>query len=322
MQPSPTPAWQSVAERATMTITILHGDCRDLLPTLDDGSVQTCVTSPPYWGLRDYGVAGQIGREPTLVEYVQTLVAVFREVRRVLRDDATLWLNLGDAFSMDSKWGGASGAKNYTSAAGGMPCERRTTGLGDKQLLGLPWRVAFALQDDGWILRSDIIWHKPNVMPESVKDRPTRSHEYLFLFAKSQRYYYDADAIKEAVTGNAHGGKEPNQHQRWAIGLASSKTTLGITHGSNIRNRRSVWAITTTPTPFAHFATFPEALVEPCILAGSRAGDTVLDPFGGSGTTARVAERLQRNAVLCELNPAYIDLAERRTDGVQLEAFV
>jgi DNA modification methylase len=271
---------------------LLNADSLAPFP-LADGSVQTCVTSPPYWGLRDYGVAGQLGLEPVPdclgwatgqpcgACYVCHMVQVFREVRRVLRPDGTCWLNLGDSYAQDSKWGGASGGKNYTSAAGGLPRERRATGLKDKDLVGIPWRVAFALQADGWWLRSDIIWHKPNPMPESVTDRPTKAHEYIFLLTKQPKYFYDNDAVREPTIpdprdkqwGTARTGKGFSDHEYdKERGRMQTKTQdEGWVRMSNPagRNRRSVWTIATAPYSGAHFATFPPALVEPCILAGT-----------------------------------------------------
>jgi site-specific DNA-methyltransferase (cytosine-N4-specific) len=267
---------------------VIHiGDCRNILPTLAPGSFRTCVTSPPYWGLRDYGHHDQIGLEPTPEAYVETMVAVFRAVRRVLADDGTLWLNLGDSYATSGGAGtqGASGQRadrRYTAegaSAKGVP-----PGLKPKDLVGIPWRVAFALQADGWWLRSDIVWHKSNPMPESVTDRPTKAHEFVFLLSKSERYYYDAEAIKEPVSG-----------------LVTD------------RNRRDVWTVPSQPYAGAHFATMPEALVTPCILAGSAPGDAVLDPFLGSGTVGQVAERLGRRWAGCELNPEYEALAKART---------
>jgi DNA modification methylase len=307
---------------------ILHGDVRERLRDLPDGSVQTCVTSPPYWGLRDYGVAGQIGLEGTPEAFVAALVSVFREVRRVLADDGTVWLNLGDSYSSQggpepaqTKWqvDGASATQNAGQS------RKVANGLKPKDLCGIPWRVAFALQADGWYLRSDIIWSKPNPMPESVTDRPTKAHEYIFLLSKSARYYYDAGAIGEPIKAeslerfaSAHDGEaDTTKHQ--VIGGTYSRPVKAILQGqqnNTHRNKRSVWHIATQPFPGAHFATFPEALIEPCILAGSRVGDTVLDPFNGSGTTGAVAIRHQRNYVGIELNEAYIELARKRIGAV------
>jgi len=281
-----------------MTARILVGDCRQVLATLPEASVQCVVTSPPYFGLRDYSVMGQIGREATVEEYVGQMVSVFRGVRRVLRDDGTVWLNLGDSY--------ASG---------------RMDGLKPKDLIGIPWRVAFALQADGWYLRSDIIWHKPNPMPERVTDRPTKAHEYLFLLTKAARYFYDADAVREPfVTENGMGwakavktqdtmkigGDNRRQQSMAGSGMASMRPGIGG------RNRRTVWTIATRATKDAHFATFPPALIEPCIKAGSKTGDVVLDPFAGAGTTLLVAERLGRDSIGIELNPTYADMAASR----------
>jgi DNA modification methylase len=303
-----------------MTVRILHGDCRDVLRTLPDASVHCCVTSPPYFGLRDYGVDGQIGLEPTPAEFVEQIVGVMREVKRVLRDDGTLWLNLGDSYTGSANNGGIdSKTMAGTQAATGsnLPT-KRGAGLKPKDLIGIPWRVAFALQADGWWLRQDIIWHKPNPMPESIKDRCTKAHEYLFLLAKSARYYFDADAISEAAAkpeGAGDGAKAyevPGQRDGANSNIGAGLDKIGP---RETRNKRSVWIVPTQPYAEAHFATFPPALIEPCIKAGCPEGGTVLDPFGGAGTTGLVADRLQRSAVLIELNPAYIDIAQRRITG-------
>lgn len=290
------------------------GDCHALLKEMaaDGVRAHTCITSPPYFGLRDYGVDGQIGLEPTPAEYVERLVEVFRAVWDVLVDDGTLWLNLGDSYANDGKWGGHTGGKHakvlHVSPIGR---NKRYTGLKPKDLLGIPWRVAFALQSDGWYLRSDIIWHKPNPMPESVTDRPTKAHEYLFLLAKSERYYYDAEAIAESGSGRTAG----NRRYKYD-GLPGYETKQGILSVADKewakRNRRSVWTVPTAPFSGAHFATFPRALIEPCILAGCPAGGVVLDPFMGSGTTGQVATDLGRKFIGCELNPAYIELHNMR----------
>jgi len=279
-----------------MMTTILTGDCRDILPTLESRSVQCVVTSPPYFGLRDYGVEGQIGLEPTVEAYVAEMVVVFAEVRRVLRNDGTLWLNLGSSYGPD------------------------------KQLIPVPWLVALALQANGWTLRSDIIWSKPNPIPESVTDRPTKAHEYLFLLTKSPRYFYDAKAIAEPSIDNRTyptweerkaGGEPVRRADPGASGYVNRGSGMG--RNGETRNKRSVWTIATQSTKEAHFATFPEKLVEPCILAGSRPGDTVMDPFAGSGTTMAVASRLGRHGVGIELNPTYVPMIERRTAQQSLE---
>jgi DNA modification methylase len=259
-------------------IYIYNGDCRTVLATLDPGSVQTCVTSPPYWGLRDYGHADQIGLEATPEAFVDALVAVFRDVRRCLRDDGTLWLNLGDSYASASKGSGGPSAKQLSNAGSRYEMSQRLEhGLKEKDLVGIPWRVAFALQADGWYLRQDIIWHKPNPMPESVTDRCTKAHEYVFLLAKSERYFYDADAIAEPsiyagalITSNA--GKNGDMGDMGAYG--ATRTGSLRAEGVRIketRNRRSVWTVTTKPYAEAHFATFPADLILPCILAGTSA---------------------------------------------------
>lgn len=316
-----------------MTVEILTGDCRELLRSLPTESVQCVVTSPPYWGLRDYGVDGQLGMEATYQHHIAVMVDVFREVRRVLRTDGTAWVNYGDTYA--SSVNGRSAAD--TKAAGNddrtfrdKPFSTVQGALKPKDLCGIPWRFAFALQDDGWYLRQDIIWHKPNPMPESVRDRCTKAHEYIFMFSKSARYFYDAASIAEpaiysGLTGQDESGfKDPKSYN----GKHSDKQRgHGRRHAgfndrwdkmerekqcSGLRNKRSVWSIATAPFAEAHFATFPPELPEICISAGSRPGDTILDPFGGAGTTGLVADRLGRNAILCELNPAYADIARRR----------
>jgi DNA modification methylase len=296
-----------------MSVQVITGDCRAILATLPDESVHCCVTSPPYFGLRDYGVAGQIGLEASLDDYIAEMVAVFREVRRVMRSDGTLWLNLGDSYAANRTYQVADTKHRDVGNSVGMTVP---TGLKPKDLMMVPARAALALQADGWWLRKDIIWHKPNPMPESCQDRPTSSHEHVFLLAKSATYFYDADSIREAesVPGwddgsrtfggvNAHGKNAQQQRTTGRVGTQSK--SIG-------RNKRDVWTISTTPFPDAHFATFPPALVEPCIKAGCPVGGTVLDPFGGAGTTGLVADRLLRNAVLIELNPAYAEMAKNR----------
>jgi DNA modification methylase len=317
-----------------MSVRILVGDCRTRLRELPEQSVQTCVTSPPYFGLRDYGMADQIGLEQTPDAFVAELVAVFREVKRVLRDDGTLWLNLGDSYASmrdskatpDTLRGESDGTLVESGkAANRNPANLRASGLKHKDLIGIPWRVAFALQADGWYLRQDIIWHKPNPMPESVKDRCTKAHEYIFLLTKSDRYFYDAEAVAEDSTGGTKGAAasfKREDSKRGAVGIAPNSPMPthrpdrdDTQYDGPTRNRRSVWTVATKPYSGAHFATFPPALIEPCIKAGSKAGDVVLDPFGGAGTTGLVADRLGRDAILCELNPEYAKMAGERIAG-------
>ncbi len=295
------------------------GDCLETLRQMPDGLVQTCVTSPPYFGLRDYGHSGQIGLEPTPDEFVAKLVTVFREVKRVLRDDGTLWVNMGDSYA------GHHGNKNaaYDDApsnkGGYFENQRRTTvgmgGLKAKDLIGVPWMLAFALRADGWYLRQEIIWAKPNPMPESVTDRCTKSHEQIFLLSKSEKYFYDHEASKEkAVTNDTrrpYGSNGANMLDARGLDAQGKGRQREVADGLT-RNRRSVWTVPTRPYKGAHFATFPPALIEPCVLAGSRHGDLVLDPFMGSGTTAAVALSHGRRAVGCELNKSYIELAHAR----------
>jgi len=307
-----------------MTVQILVGDVRQTLSTLPEKSVQCCVTSPPYFGLRDYGVDGQIGLEQTPDEFVAQLVAVFREVRRVLRDDGTLWLNLGDTYAAGGM--GAGSGKQLTnrgtSVGGHMDKPRKAPeGLKPKDLIGIPWRVAFALQADGWYLRQDIIWHKPNPMPESVRDRCTKAHEYVFLLSKSERYHFDAEAIAEP---SAYPGdnRAERQDTRKAVDPmcmdGGSRARTGKPTG-NTRNKRSVWTVATRPYKGAHFATFPPDLIRPCVLAGAPFGGVVLDPFLGSGTTAAVAVSEGRHAIGCELNPEYVTLAQQRIAAAEAE---
>lgn len=299
---------------------ILTGDAQTTLARFHTESVHCVVTSPPYWGLRDYGVAGQIGREPTPEEYVEKLVRVFREVRRVLSADGTLWLNMGDCYGSGTRTP-RNCSKTAVHGYWSNPAINKRISAPAKQLVGIPWRVAFALQADGWWLRSDIIWHKPNPMPESVRDRPTRAHEYIFLLAKSQRYYYDAEAIAEPIVCGDHARNTNPEYvmqapgQRLQSGFTRRRQAGGYTTDKETRNRRSVWTITTQPYPEAHFATFPKELVEPCILAGCPEGGLVLDPFCGSGTVGVVALRHGRRFLGIELNPDYVKLAERRIGG-------
>ena len=304
-----------------MKSTILIGNVLDRLAELPDGLVRTCVTSPPYWGLRDYGEADQLGLEETPEAYVQNMVKVFREVWRVLADDGTLWLNLGDSYASfrdgkatpDTTRGESIGTLvPKGSAKNRMASTFTGTGIKHKDLVGIPWRVAFALQTDGWYLRQDIIWAKPNPMPESVTDRCTKSHEYLFLLSKSPRYFYDHEAVKEESVAGKWSAMPPiggiKQTER-----NGNNTYSGNTPSSNgLRNKRDVWTIPTKPFKGAHFAVMPEALVEPCVLAGSQEGDTVLDPFTGSGTVAVVANRHGRNFIGTELNPEYAEIARER----------
>ena len=314
-----------------MRYTIHQGSCLDVLFTLPANSVQCVVTSPPYFGLRDYGVDGQIGLEPTVQEYVANLVAVFREVRRVLRDDGVAWLNLGDSYANTgindpSKVGGFTGQRIRAGAKGTMDSRpgKIPDGLKPKDLIGVPWRVAFALQDDGWWLRQDIIWHKPNSMPESVKDRCTKAHEYVFMLTKNARYYFDSSAISEPSAdpiGTAKRYQSPfhvGQKEKSGQGRPNAESnTPGMKVFTGRRNKRSVWSITTKPYSGAHFATMPPELAEICIRASSRSGDVVLDPFNGSGTTGAVSIGLGREYVGIELNPAYIELAHARISAMQ-----
>jgi site-specific DNA-methyltransferase (adenine-specific) len=311
-----------------MSVTIHTGDCLEVMRGMADGSVNCCVTSPPYFGLRDYGHEGQIGLEPTPDAYVARLVEVFREARRVMRDDGTLWLNLGDSYNGVGRNGhgtrvGYKQGTNRASATGADACRPSVGTLKEKDLIGIPWRVAFALQADGWYLRQDIIWAKPNPMPESVTDRCTKSHEYIFLLSKSARYYYDAAAIAEEAEHPDMKHKSTSKTpQQSAAFMGHAPTNLGRcgTSDNGTRNRRSVWTVATRPYAEAHFATFPPDLIRPCILAGCPVGGTVLDPFGGAGTTGLVAVEEARNAVLIELNPEYSELTRRRMDPLGLLA--
>lgn len=309
---------------------IEFGDCREIMRrwTSNGVKVQTCVTSPPYFGLRDYGHEGQIGLEQSPEQYIAALVEVFRCVRDVLSDDGTLWLNIGDSYSgsggnhkphhkNDSGFQGKVGAESHKGRG-----NTNLDGLKPKDLIGIPWMLAFALRADGWFLRQDIIWHKPNPMPESVRDRCTKAHEYIFLLSKSEAYFYDRMAIAEpAIYAEQHAkkatswghkkdaaGVKGNIEQYRQVGIENNKTCLD----GGMKNKRSVWTVTTKPYKGAHFATFPPALIEPCILAGSRQGDIVLDPFMGSGTTAAVAKQHGRQYLGCELNPKYGELQQER----------
>jgi DNA modification methylase len=301
-------------------IKVYVGDCRETLKNLADQSVHTCVTSPPYYGLRNYNDEDlQIGIEETPEQFVDNLVQVFREVKRVLRDDGTLWLNLGDSYGeQHGKGFNTNKNEGYTNRSEEMQLKQGDvkvkTGLPRKNLLGMPWRVALALQADGWILRQDIIWHKPNPMPESVTDRCTKAHEYIFLLSKQAKYYYDNEAIKEL--SKFPNGPDSPQSIKKGVGDEGMEVRSGLSKIGALekRNKRSVWTVTTKPYKEAHFATFPKDLIEPCVLAGSPEGGVVLDPFGGSGTTAQVADGFNRDAILCELSQDYVDIMKRRLD--------
>lgn len=317
-----------------MTVTVHHGDCREVLRALPDDSVHCVVTSPPYWGLRDYGVAGQMGLEPTLGEHIDAMVAVFEEVQRVLRRDGTCWINYGDAYANDGKWGGSTGGKHAGGLHGktGIGRQKRVTGLKPKDLCMVSNRLAIALQDAGWWVRSEIIWHKPNPMPESVTDRPAVAHEKVWLLSKSARYWYDAESVRREAKGRGrrgrqsygrhtlgeaipsdqrrdkqrgHGRRHAGFNERWDAMPVEEQ----MANGANLRN---VWTIPAKGFPGAHFATFPPDLAELCIRAGCPEGGVVLDPFAGAGTTGMVANLLNRDAILIELNPDYLAMAERR----------
>jgi len=333
---------------------VLIGDCIESMRTLPDKSVQMCVTSPPYYGLRDYGMDGQIGLEETPAEFIARLVEVFREVRRVLRDDGTAWVNMGDSYAARS-----TGNLSFRRDRAALSPDRAplTEGIKVKDMMGMPWRLAFALQDDGWYLRQDIIWHKPNPMPESVRDRCTKAHEYIFLLSKSPKYFYNQSAILEPCSPNTHnrlsqdvlaqigsdranGGAKSNGNMK---AVARKSNGVGWGHGTDgderargrikdndsmnsalavmptERNKRSVWTVPTHSFKGAHFATFPPELIRPCILAGAPRGGVVLDPFGGAGTTAVVAMQEGRKSILCELNPDYAAMAERRIAAAWLD---
>ena len=268
-------------------IVVLNGDTRTLIHSIPDDSVQCVVTSPPYWGVRDYGDCNQIGAETKLEDYINSLVIIFRELRRVLNPDGTFWLNIGNTYSSGGRKWRDSDDKNKGRAMSYRP--PTPEGLKKKDLIGVAWLLALACQRDGWYLRNDIIWYKPNGQPESVKDRLTVSHEYLFLFTKSERYYFNQDAIKQQTA-----------------------------NGNGLKNRRTVWSINTEPCPEAHFAVFPRELLRPCILAGSRENDVVFDPFYGVGTTGIVATELNRRCIGIELKKEYIEMASKRTKEIQL----
>jgi DNA modification methylase len=305
---------------------IEFGDCRDIMRRWASEGVkaQTCVTSPPYFGLRDYGHPGQIGLEQTPEQYIAAMVEVFRCVRDVLADDGTLWLNIGDSYVAT---GGEykNGSQGKTSIVGktspeSVPCHGRVArrkameaeGLKQKDLIGIPWMLAFALRADGWYLRQDIIWHKPNPMPESVRDRCTKAHEYIFLMSKSERYYFDHEAIKEPAKVSSEGIRFGGAKYGDSNDPKHATKSGNVSKEYEKANKRSVWSVPTKPYSGAHFATFPMELITPCILAGSRLGDIVLDPFMGSGTTAQVAMQWDRNYLGCELNPEYGALQNER----------
>jgi DNA modification methylase len=310
-QASKTPATASKGLQMTDYLNKCHfGDCIETMRGMPAGIVQTCVTSPPYFGLRDYGHDGQIGLEATPDEFIGKLVEVFREVKRVLRDDGTLWLNIGDSYASTGTTRPArkSGNNFDNVTADGLPNPGIPDGLKPKDLIGIPWLLAFALRADGWYLRQEIIWHKPNPMPESVTDRCTKSHESIFLLAKSEKYYCDMAAIAEKSMGRELFG---NSRSKGDCEQRQDNDRQDMTP-TETRNKRSVWTVATTPYKGAHFATFPTALIEPCILAGAPAGGVVLDPFFGSGTTGQVAQALGRKFIGCELNPAYKALQDER----------
>lgn len=297
-------------------LTVLTGDCLELLKNIDDNTINCCVTSPPYYGLRDYGVEGQIGLETDPHEYINKLVTVFAEVKRVLRDDGVLWINIGDTYAGSGKgiWNNKEAQiESYIPDPKGpqskIPKTWAEHGIKAKDLIGIPWMLAFALRADGWYLRQDIIWYKPNAMPSSVKDRCTTSHEYLFLLSKSKNYYFDHEILLEP---SIKSNKQPEKVSR-------TRDKCRVKNGVCVRNKRSVWSIKTRPYKDAHFAVFPPELVEPCILSGCPPQGIVLDPFGGTGTTAGVAIANNRNAILCEPNHEYVKLVHKRIDSIKNE---
>ena len=299
---------------------IHYGDVRETLPQLWQYKAQMCVTSPPYYGLRDYGgEENQVGQEETPEEYINNMVDIFRLVRDNLMDDGTLWLNIGDSYYNYRPGKGQSYPKQSVSKTKqDLPdkCNKRGNkleGLKEKDLIGIPWMLAFALRQDGWYLRQDIIWHKPKPKPESVRDRCTKSHEYIFLFSKSKKYFYDNEAIKEDAKDWGVRNRVNGKYHNKGTGL---QPHTGLTKSYPKKNKRSVWSVTNKPYKGAHFAVFPPDLIKPCILAGSRVGDLVLDPFMGSGTTAMVSKELGRDYLGCELHSDYSELAEKRINGV------
>lgn len=294
---------------------IEFGDCREIMRRWKGQGIkaQTCVTSPPYYGLRDYGHDGQIGLEESPEEYIKAMVEVFRCVWDVLEDDGTLWLNIGDSYNGSGGQGTKPNIMSKEAAVGRGGKAIKVDNIKPKDLIGIPWMLAFALRADGWYLRQDIIWHKPNPMPESVTDRCTKSHEYIFLMSKSQKYYYDADAIKEQSTSKSEGIKFGGNKYGDDNDPKYATKSGNVSKEYDKANKRSVWTVTTKPYAGAHFAVFPSDLIEPCILAGAPAGGIVLDPFMGSGTTAQVAQHLGRQYIGCELNPDYCQLQNIRT---------
>ena len=297
-----------------MRDTILFGDCKETLSAFLPKTARMCVTSPPYYGLRDYGGEDkQIGQENTPEEYIQNLVEVFREVRDVLTDDGTLWVNIGDSY-YNYRPGKAYVKQTVSKTNQDLPeyspkRSNRLDGLKEKDLIGIPWMLAFALRADGWYLRQDIIWHKPNPMPESVRDRCTKAHEYIFLLSKSKKYYYDNEAIKEPAKDWGTRDRSKGKYHNEGTGLQPHS---GLEKSYPTKNKRSVWSITNKPYRGSHFAVFPPDLIEPCIKAGSQEGDCILDPFMGSGTTAMVAKSLGRDYIGCELHEEYGSLIEKR----------
>lgn len=316
---------------------ILQGDCLEILKTIPDGLVNCCITSPPYFGLRDYGIDGQIGLEKDPEQYIQKLVEVFREVKRVLKDDGTLWVNIGDTYN-GNKVGNTETVKHSVVSDTNNFRKQLWAGAKKKDLIGIPWMLAFALRNDGWYLRQDIIWHKTNPMPEPVKDRCVKSHEYIFLLSKKPRYYFDYEAIQEEATGydgrkdTLNKGSQkystigymPNQNHETTAGRSHERWQFSEDENGNpipIRNKRDVWSVPTKASRDAHFATFPEELITPCILAACPKGGIVLDVFFGSGTTGRVASSNGRDFIGIELNPEYIELAEKKTTNNQMTIF-
>jgi DNA modification methylase len=301
---------------------IIIGDAKTELKKLQSGSIDCCVTSPPYYGLRDYGVDGQIGLEETPEKYVEKLVDIFKEVSRVLKDDGTIWLNIGDSYAGNGghKDKNNIGDKQQTNngSLGNTYRSPGKIGLKKKDLIGIPWMLAFALRESGWYLRQDIIWHKPNPMPESVKDRCTKAHEYIFLFSKSEKYYFDSEAIKEPFTSAGEHAKRKRIVKSTGNSEESTKSMDGghnmLGDPQNGRNKRSVWTVSTKPYKGAHFATFPPDLIEPCILAGCPENGIVLDPFAGSGTVGEVAKKNGRDFILIELNQNYKTLIDSRIE--------